>query len=56
METESSKKNIYHGNVESHVFHQQDCQWFDCQDCTKVFHSREEAIKAGYTPCEICNP
>jgi micrococcal nuclease len=46
----------YHGNTSSHVFHQSSCKHFNCKNCTKVFNSREAAIKAGYRPCGGCRP
>ncbi|MFC1863868.1 thermonuclease family protein [Thermodesulfobacteriota bacterium] len=46
----------YHGNLKSKKFHQSSCQYFDCKNCTAIFHSRDEAIAAGYVSCEICNP
>jgi len=46
----------YHGNVNSHVFHAPGCRYYNCQNCTAVFHSRQAAIQAGYRPCKICNP
>ena len=42
---------VYHGNISSKVFHHSGCQHFNCKNCTVVFHSREDAIKAGYRPC-----
>jgi len=46
----------YHGNFHSHIFHRQSCRFFDCQACTVAFNSRDDAIKAGYRPCKVCNP
>ncbi|WP_300461244.1 thermonuclease family protein [Desulfobacula sp.] len=48
--------NVYHGNRRSNVFHQASCKDFNCKNCTVIFHSREEAIKAGYRPCGRCKP
>lgn len=47
---------VYHGNMKSHVFHRPGCRHYDCKNCTAVFKTREEAIKAGYRPCGICRP
>ena len=47
---------VYHVNVRSRVFHHPRCMHYNCKNCTAVFYSREEAIKAGYRPCRICNP
>ncbi|NLJ26386.1 MAG: nuclease [Deltaproteobacteria bacterium] len=49
-------ESAYHGNVKSHVFHRPSCRHYDCKNCTAVFGSRDEAIKAGYRPCGICGP
>lgn len=46
----------YHGNVTSHIFHRPGCRWYNCKNCVAVFHSREEALRAGYRPCKICKP
>ena len=47
---------IIHGNIKSHIFHRQSCRYYDCSNCTAVFSTRDEAIKAGFRPCKICNP
>jgi len=47
---------IYHGNTQTHKFHRPGCRYYNCKNCTAVFHSREEAINAGYKPCKVCNP
>jgi len=46
----------YHGNSKSQVFHKEGCKNYDCKNCTEIFRSREDAIKAGYKPCGICKP
>ena len=46
----------YHGNIKSKKFHKNTCQYFNCKNCTKVFKTRDEAMKAGYEPCKICKP
>jgi hypothetical protein len=47
---------VYHGNRQSHIFHQPSCRYYSCANCTVVFKSREEAVKAGYRPCGVCKP
>ena len=47
---------VYQGNVNSKIFHQSFCRYYDCKKCTAVFNTREEAIAAGYVPCGICKP
>jgi hypothetical protein len=49
-------KEIYHGNVKSKVFHGPGCMHYSCKNCVANFKSREEAVKAGYRPCMVCNP
>ncbi len=47
---------IFHGNVKSHKFHKPNCPHYRCKNCVKSFSSMEEAIHAGYEPCNICMP
>ncbi len=47
---------VYHGNTNSMVFHQPSCKHYNCKNCTAVFKTREDAIKAGYRPCGGCKP
>ncbi|MGE4554161.1 MAG: Ada metal-binding domain-containing protein [Desulfovibrionaceae bacterium] len=47
---------VYHGNRNSHVFHRPGCRYYDCKNCVVVFHSRQEALEAGFRPCKVCNP
>jgi micrococcal nuclease len=47
---------IYQGDIVKHVFHSSNCEEFDCNSCIAVFKGREQAIRAGYKPCEVCNP
>lgn len=46
----------YHGNTSSRKFHRAGCRHYDCSNCTAVFSSRGEAIRAGYSPCGVCSP
>jgi len=46
----------YQGNVKSQVFHQANCEYFNCKNCTKSFKDSDSAKKAGYRPCGICRP
>lgn len=58
-ETEPAKPRgpiLYHGNTSTYKFHKRTCRYFDCQNCTAQFTSREEAIAAGYRPCGTCKP
>ena len=47
---------VYHGNVNSRVFHRPSCPSYDCRNCTRILNSREEALVAGFKPCRICRP
>jgi endonuclease YncB( thermonuclease family) len=47
---------VYHGNVNSKVFHKSSCMHYNCKNCTAGFNTRKEAIKAGYRPCGRCRP
>ncbi|MCP4119161.1 MAG: hypothetical protein GY737_27905 [Desulfobacteraceae bacterium] len=48
--------NIYHGNIDSKIFHSSGCRYFNGKNCTKVFHSKNKARQAGFRPCKICRP
>jgi len=48
--------DIYQGNVKSRVFHAPWCRNFGCQNCTLEFHTRQEAIDAGFRPGGCCKP
>lgn len=47
---------IYHGDIVKHVFHSSNCEDFDCTSCIAVFRGREQAVRAGYKPCNVCQP
>jgi micrococcal nuclease len=47
---------IYHGDIVRHIFHSSNCEEFDCDKCIAVFKGRDQAIKAGYKGCAVCNP
>jgi micrococcal nuclease len=46
----------YRGNTRSMLFHQENCEYFNCKNCTEVFQRREDAVAAGYKPCGRCRP
>lgn len=46
----------YQGDYVTHLFHKPGCLYYGCKSCTVIFREREDAIKAGYLPCKICNP
>ena len=48
----------YVGNSSSGKFHYTDCRWGKRirADHRVYFETRDEAIEAGYTPCQVCQP
>lgn len=52
------EKGGYVGNKSSKKFHKLDCSWAKkIGEPNRVyFKTREEAIKQGYTPCQVCKP
>lgn len=47
---------VFHGNVKSQKFHNQECRYFNCKSCTRIFPSRQSAVTAGFSPCRLCSP
>ena len=47
---------MYHGNVQSKVFHRPGCRYYNCKNCTALFSTRQAALAAGYAPCGVCKP
>ena len=39
----------YHGNTQSKKFHAPCSKDYNCKNCTAIFKTKEEAVKAGYT-------
>ena len=56
--TSATDALTYVGNKNSHVFHYANCSGAkNMKEKNKVeFATREDAVKAGYTPCSSCNP
>lgn len=52
----AAQNAVYHGNVQSHIFHQQGCTYYACKACTAVFTTRKAALDAGFRPCKVCKP
>lgn len=46
----------FHGNLNSRIFHDSGCRYYDCKNCVVVFDTRQAAIEAGYRACKICKP
>jgi len=52
----SNEANYLHGDTFTHVFHSPRFQEYNCRSCIVPFKTRDQAIRAGYKPCELCNP
>ncbi len=50
-----SSLSVLHGNAKSRKFHNSSCRYYDCKQCTIVFKNREEALKAGFVACKVCD-
>lgn len=48
------KETIFHGNTSSRVYHERSCRNYNCQNCTRIFHSAAEAQAAGFRPAGDC--
>ena len=44
------------GNLNSKVFHREDCPNLPAEQNQVLFSSREEAVEEGYSPCGNCKP
>ena len=51
---EEKPAGAYRGNVKTNVFHSAGCRYSGCGDCTAVFSSTDEAVKAGFRPHGQC--
>lgn len=52
----SATSGQYIGNKNSHKFHLPTCRHLPDEKNRIYFKTKDEAIKAGYTPCKVCNP
>ena len=54
----SSSGQTYWASANSDKFHYPSCEWAQKISGKNkvVFHSRDEAISSGYSPCSVCNP
>lgn len=43
-----------HGNIKSHIFHVQGCEFYYCKDCTIEFKNVLLAEESGLEPCTAC--
>ena len=57
QESESSSET-YWASSNSDKFHNPSCEWAQKISGKNkvVFHSRDEALNAGYQPCQVCSP
>lgn len=46
----------YIGNANSYKFHRESCSYLPADWNQVFFYSREDAVNAGYDPCQKCNP
>lgn len=54
----SSNGNVFWASSKTDKFHKPDCEWAQkiSDDNKIVYNHREDAIRAGKTPCSVCNP
>ncbi|MCG8639905.1 MAG: hypothetical protein MI862_09210 [Desulfobacterales bacterium] len=55
-EKEPEPVSSFAGNESSYVFHKMACKYALSKKCTRKFNTREQAIEAGFKPCNICKP
>ena len=57
-ETQSSSSTVYYASVKTDKFHKPSCEWAQKISSKNLvtYNSRDEAIAAGKSPCEVCNP
>lgn len=49
------KGSGFRGNPSSKVYHNSGCRYFNSKGASKTFATQQEAVKAGYRPCKVCN-
>ena len=54
----TSSGQTYWASANSNKFHYPSCEWAQKISGKNkiVFHSREEALNSGYSPCQVCGP
>lgn len=54
----ASSSATYWASSNSNKFHKPSCEWAQKISSKNkvVFHSRSEALNAGYRPCQVCSP
>jgi len=54
--TSPSTESYYIGNMNTKVFHRPSCSYLPSAENQIRFNTRQDAINAGYKPCEHCKP
>lgn len=44
----------YHGNMRSRIYHNSNCRYYACKNCTAVFETAGAARAAGFRACKVC--
>lgn len=57
-DTESSSSVVYYASVKTDKFHKPSCEWAQKISSKNLvtYDSRDDAIAAGKSPCQVCNP
>ena len=50
----ASATTVYHGNVNSKIYHNKNCEYFNSKHATAVFYSQKAAEEAGFKKCKLC--
>jgi len=53
-DTKYLTEGTVHGNIKSHIFHVQGCEFYYCRDCTIEFKNVLLAEESGFSPCSAC--
>jgi hypothetical protein len=53
---DAGTETTYKGNPDSKVFHKSGCRYYSNTNCTAVFSTSADAVKAGYSACKVCKP
>lgn len=51
-----NNNGIFSGSITSKKFHCKGCKYFNCQQCSAIFKTSEDAVRKGFAPCGICRP
>ena len=53
---ENTEPSYYIGNINTYKFHRPSCSYLPNPENRTTFETRSEAVNAGYSPCEHCDP